>query len=124
MTEIMKHYIQFSPQLFLDRYAVPCDRLLVVGEPLYTCVHLMMFVDSACPGSRLRSVHYLFKPFIQSVTMVVTSTVKEQLSECGARYGCPTGIGNDNFNYTVWMELMWAKNVDVKSYAYAPPYLY
>ena len=95
----------------------------------------MTFVDSACPESRLRNVCMIFllilghvidtsveigSPFIQSVARVVTSTVEEQPSECGASYGCPTSTGNDNFNYTVWMELMRAKFVDVQCPTYAP----
>ena len=51
---------------------------------------------------RLRLVHLSSK----ACAIVVTSTVEEQPSECGASYGCPTSTGNDNFNYTVWMELM------------------
>ena len=54
---------------------------------------------------------------------MVTSTVEEQPSECGASYGCPTSTGNDNFNYTVWLEFKRAKFVDVQcapcNYTYA-----
>ena len=72
------------------------------GVTFAQCVYDLSFVL----GHVIDTSVEIGSPFIQSVARVVTSTVKEQPSECGARYGCPTGIGNDNFNYTVWMELM------------------
>ena len=59
-------------------------------------------------------------PFIPSVCKSGNEYCEEQPSECGASYGCPTSTGNDNFNYTVWRELMRAKFVDVQCPTYAP----
>ena len=134
MLESMKPYILYSPQLFIVRYVCSAMSNIGIGclRPMRgnrcsDIPHVCICWNHVCAvcvwffGQLTNLYRDCFRLHPPSVRNSGNGYFRKWF--CGARYGCPTCIGNDNFNYTVWLEFKRVTFVDVQcapcNYTYA-----